>query len=463
MNKYLYIYPFIEIVEYNFEKGTDDNIKKFVLQPRKQQIYSWSSDNTTYDINEFAVEIILELNGTKTFAQIVNDFKQKYCDSDEVISNNLKEFLNLLSNNYGFKIAEQETPELHEIELIKYKNIYPTVYSIELTNRCNLKCRHCYGNFSNKRDEDIPKDKLRPLFKSMREVGGLVVELTGGDPSVYPYTADAIDTAFDVGFKSLMVLTNGIHLDDGLVDSIIRHKENIFVQIDLHSLNEEYFNWFTQSKNALPKVKNNIDRLVKSDVKVRVCSIFTQKNYHELLDITEWAHEHGAKLYAPSIPVELGRARENSEMFFSNQKQLKQFNELLRIAIDRYPNFIRMNSDEIRIKRNNCGALLSQCSIRTNGDIKLCTMDTGEYFNLNIGNVFKNSIKECFDNNREFIYEFSQLVLPKRESEECNNCSYSAYCDNCLVRGLLSAQKIKEKCKWYQNCVSPKIKEHFPV
>lgn len=301
----------------------------------------------------------------------------------------------------------------------------------------------------------------------MREAGILIAELTGGDPSVYQYTADAIDIAFEEGFQSLMILTNGIYLNDRLVDAIVRHKDNIFVQIDLHSLNEEYYNWFTQSKDALPKVKKNIDLLTSKGVQVRVCSIFTPKNYHELPDIAKWSYKHGAKLYAPSIAIELGRAVEvnssiNSDLFFTNQSQLEGFGNKLELAMNLYPNFIRFN-DETSIKRNNCGALVSECSINASGNIKLCAMDTGEYFNLNVGNVFQNSIKQCFDKNREFIYEFSQLKLPQSESEDCNKCVYSMQCNKCLVRGFLYARKMKEKCKWYQKCVPSIVKERFPI
>lgn len=308
MGKYIYLYPFLEIIEYDLQNN-NCNLKKFVLQSYEQMVNNRSYGNIRYEINEVAVNIILNFNGTKTYEQIVSNLEGKYNGSYKTISNNVITLLNQLTNNFGFKLKEQEEPNLHKINLIKYKNLYPTVYSIELTNRCNIRCRHCYGNFSNNNLAEIPKEKLLPLFSSMRAAGGLVAELTGGDPSVYPYTADAIEIAFDVGFQSLMLLTNGIYLNNRLVDTIVRHKKNIFVQIDLHSLNDEYYDWFTQSKDALAKVKSNIDRLINKGVQVRVCSIFTPKNFHELLSITEWAHKHGAKLYAPSVAVELGRAK----------------------------------------------------------------------------------------------------------------------------------------------------------
>lgn len=250
------------------------------------------------------------------------------------------------------------------------------------------------------------------------------------------------------------------------MDAVVRHKEKMFVQIDLHSLNEEYFDWFTGSKNSLNKVKSNIDMLVGKGVQVRVCSIITPKNYHEILDIAEWAYEHGATLYAPSPVIELGRATNeevNKDLIFTNPEELQEYINQYDIISRKHPNFIRGKASPDRLNRKNCGALTSQCSIKANGDIKLCTMDTGEYFNLKMGNIFKQSLKEIFDANRDFLMEFIQLELPKKVSKECRDCIYALFCDSCLLRGFLRAHDMKEKCNWYQNSVHPLIKERFIV
>lgn len=61
-----------------------------------------------------------------------------------------------------------------------------------------------------------------------------------------------------------------------------------------------------------------------------------------------------------------------------------EFNEMFETINDMYPGFIKGKSTADEWKRDKCGALTSQCSIRSNGDVKLCTMDTGNYFKLNI-------------------------------------------------------------------------------
>ena len=88
---------------------------------------------------------------------------------------------------------------------------------------------------------EIPNEMLQPLFTSLKEIGVLTVELTGGDVSVYPHTATAIETAINCGIQSVMILTNGAIISDDIIKVMSKYKDRCFVQVDLHSLNTEYF------------------------------------------------------------------------------------------------------------------------------------------------------------------------------------------------------------------------------
>lgn len=185
---------------------------------------------------------------------------------------------------------------------------------------------------------------LQPLFTSLKEIGVLTVELTGGDVSVYPHTATAIETAINCGIQSVMILTNGAIISDDIIKVMSKYKDRCFVQVDLHSLNTEYFDWFTGTKGMLPKVMHNIDVLIAAGVQVRVCSIITPLNFQEFVDIASWSHQHGANLFAPSATVDLGRANSNQELLFLNEKELLEFNEMFETINDMYPGFIKGKS-----------------------------------------------------------------------------------------------------------------------
>jgi radical SAM protein with 4Fe4S-binding SPASM domain len=455
------MHPNMEIIKYNLEQE-----EKILLYFPEQQIEERSSGGRRYKINSIAAEILTKFDGTRTYNEIIDYFVEKYSEQSDVVEEKIKILLSQLKEQHYFEIKKQRDPSLHEIKTTTYSNIYPIVASIELTDKCNMRCRHCYGKFSLENHHEMPLEKLNPLLKSLREIGVLTIELTGGDPSVYPYTAEAIDIAFDVGIQSVMLLTNGVRLDSRVVEAVVRHKDRMFVQIDIHSLDEEYFNWFTGSNNTLSKVKNTIIDLTSRGVQVRVCSMITPKNYHEVLNIAEWAYEHGAKLYAPSAIVELGRANDanvNNELLFSTLEELEEFNRIYGIVQERYPNFTSVIASQEQLKRRNCGALTSQCSIKANGEVKLCTMDTGDYFALNIGNALDTPIKTLYNNNVSFLSEFLKLPLPDKTSDECRECIYYPFCDGCLLRGFLRAQDMKKQCNWYQKCVPQIVKDRFPI
>lgn len=303
-------------------------------------------------------------------------------------------------------------------------------------------------------------NKTRVMIRDDTE---LTVELTGGDVSVYPHTATAIETAINCGIQSVMILTNGAIISDDIIKVMSKYKDRCFVQVDLHSLNTEYFDWFTGTKGTLPKVMHNIDVLIAAGVQVRVCSIITPLNFQEFVDIASWSHQHGANLFAPSATVDLGRANSNQELLFLNEKELLEFNEMFETINDMYPGFIKGKSTADEWKRDKCGALTSQCSIRSNGDVKLCTMDTGNYFKLNIGNVFEKTIKEIYDDNTDFLYAFSDISLPHIDSATCKECVYVPFCHGCLLRGFLKAQEVKDDCAWYKETVPEAVKKHFPI
>lgn len=458
MDKYLYIAPSVIIQRY---ESRDREL--FVLQSPEQNEKERLTGGKRYKINSVAAEIIACLDGTRTFGEIVAYFSKKYSDDETHVRQTVQSYFDKLESLYGFSVKEIEEPTLFPVQFTDYKSIYPTVVSIELTDKCNFRCKHCYGSFKPENEHEIPNEMLQPLFTSLKEIGVLTVELTGGDVSVYPHTATAIETAINCGIQSVMILTNGAIISDDIIKVMSKYKDRCFVQVDLHSLNTEYFDWFTGTKGMLPKVMHNIDVLIAAGVQVRVCSIITPLNFQEFVDIASWSHQHGANLFAPSATVDLGRANSNQELLFLNEKELLEFNEMFETINDMYPGFIKGKSTADEWKRDKCGALTSQCSIRSNGDVKLCTMDTGNYFKLNIGNVFEKTIKEIYDDNTDFLYAFSDISLPHIDSTTCKECVYVPFCHGCLLRGFLKAQEVKDDCAWYKETVPEAVKKHFPI
>jgi len=418
-----------------------------------------SDPEKQFRINETGIEVIALFDGTRTYQDIINHLANKHGDPKEVIDAKVAPFIDEMVKRYKYQIIKQHEPTLNEIHITTFKTIYPTVANLEITSKCNIACKHCYGKFDNKNDSEMSLDNVFYLLDSLKEIGLYTLEITGGDPSVHPHAATIINRANEVGIPTIMFLTNGVRITDELFTALEAIKHKLFVQIDLHSLDENYYDWFTNSAGKLKIVKSNIIRLVEAGIRVRVVSIFTQGNVHELTAIGDWAHAHGAKLYAPSVVTGMGRCEDmvaNQELFFSDVSQIKSFDDQCNEIKLKYPGFIL----ESALPETNCGAIHSSVSIKSNGDIKLCNMDTGEYFNLDFGNVFSERISTIFTRNQELLQKFREIVMPDRDSDDCTHCESKQYCSACILRGVLSSKRMGGNCKWFEK-LDPMIKERL--
>ena len=78
---------------------------------------------------------------------------------------------------------------------------------IELTNRCNLSCTHCFeGRHS--ADGDLSIDVIKIILKNAKHHGFNHLALSGGDATIHPYFIDIIRIISEADYKYSFI-TNG--------------------------------------------------------------------------------------------------------------------------------------------------------------------------------------------------------------------------------------------------------------
>ncbi len=362
-----------------------------------------------YYINDTAFEIIKRLDGTCTYDEIVQQLSNKYSENDKIVREKIQAFIETINRRYGLLIESVVTGRV-SIKNVEYD--YPVVASLEVTNNCNIKCRHCYGEYGDKNIVNMPLDLGYKLLEELEELGVKIIEFTGGDVTVYSDFARLLRKALSLKFSNIAVLTNGVAVSEELFQTILENKERIVVQIDLHSLNNEYYDWFTQTKGQLKKVKDNIKRFADAGVRIKVVTIVTPNNVDELVDIADWVYRHNVHMFGISAALDMGRCKkeEKEKLIFIHEDGVTRYVENLKIINTGYPGLI--HEVEKPSERNNCGAITANFVISPNGMIKICAMDNLCYCNNSIGNVFEESVKDIFDRNSVFIQSFRELKAP---------------------------------------------------
>jgi MoaA/NifB/PqqE/SkfB family radical SAM enzyme len=96
-----------------------------------------------------------------------------------------------------------DTPEL----LIAARKLRAPLYAnIELTYRCNLRCRHCYvlHKVSEPKPSKLADDVVDRLVGELRTLGSISVTLTGGEPTLAPRYREVITSFKDAGFLTVL-------------------------------------------------------------------------------------------------------------------------------------------------------------------------------------------------------------------------------------------------------------------
>ena len=465
MKKYIYFKQELEIRTYPSQKQ--------ILYVNTLPDNSQSKDGIKgFFINNTAIEIIELIDGMNTYDDVVQILANRYKESIESINEKVSRFLETLKSQCNIEVGYSDRQCMKNVKIKYETNKYPIVSSIELTHKCNLKCLHCYGEFNDKynynKDKTMSLDNVKKLLRDLKDIGVRIIEFTGGDITMHPNLKEILLEAIELNFKQIALLTNGIALSDDVINIIIKNKKRFIVQIDLHSLDDDYLYWFTNRKNTLDIIKDKINTLNNGGVLLRIVTVVTQKNLCEIENIADYVYNLGVKFYAVSPVINIGRAIKSNEnnkcnddgLLLRTEEEVRNYEKQILAISEKYPGFLNLIEDP-RYSSPNCGALTSNITITPDGYIKLCTMDNLEYFKSSIGNVFTQNIKEIYDENAEFLKVYESIKSPEPESEECIECTDRFFCGHCMLRGIIKAKEKGGKCKWFKKNVKDVVKQRF--
>lgn len=422
VNKYLYWNKDLEIRKYETGRSLlaiKNNYKSERLTKK---------DIQTYKLNNNTIEIIGLVDGTKTYEEIIFLLSSKYNESSKRTREKLAIFFEKITHLYGIKINEQESTQRINMNIVE-KYIYPQVASVEITNKCNIKCMHCYGDFSCIENKVMTLEQIKAVLNDLKDIGVRKIEFTGGESTVHTNIKEILLHAIKLDFDHISLLINGVGMSDEVIDIIIKNNSKIYVKVDLHSLNDEYVTWFTKEPNILESVKNNIIKLANNNVKMKVETIVTRKNIHVIEDIADWVHSLGIRDYGIRPVTFMGRASSSDSDLYLNLEDFRYVNDKLERINKNYKSTVSL-IEGAHSRCENWGLLTPHVAIDYNGDINICIMDNLEYFNSSIGNIFEKNIKEIYNEKAEYIKDFLNLGDPIFNSLEFKECGQKSFYSN---------------------------------
>jgi len=153
---------------------------------------------------------------------------------------------------------------------------------LELTERCNLRCQHCYLG-SQEELQGQPERDTADVLKSLNEwadAGCLNLLITGGDPMVRPDFAEIYRHACERGMV-VTVFCNGTLVTDRLAE-LFRELPPRKVEVTLYGATEETFEQITRVPGSYASAWRGIHRLHDRGVRIALKTMLMTLNRHEL-------------------------------------------------------------------------------------------------------------------------------------------------------------------------------------
>jgi len=417
--------------------NVSNNVELFLSYKRSFLIKKYE---TKYSLNDDGAILVREFDGRKTLEEIIKNILKRDINNirDEEM-NYINSFLTHLEK-FGF-VEFSALPKYRTFNIKgNLDTVIPLIVTLELTNKCNFKCRYCYN------DCEIDNDRFisNPLeiLKYLHRIGSHGIELSGGEPFLHPRISEILEYLVD-HFDIFAILTNGALIKKQHLDILKRKSENkrIAIQICLDGSNEENVDLTAGVKGAFKNIINAIKLVKYYSLPLRVGMVIDHPDkINDIESTLLLSRELGADLFIASPMYDIGRGQVMATNFTKNDN-MRLLKEIYRLH-KKYKGFFQTMKERLSIENTeNCGAGSKNIAIDWDGIIHPCPVAN---YNLNLGKW--NEI--LTDKTQYKMKKFVSLNHP--DIKECEGCKYLLYCSGCTTKGILKFIKLKEKCLWYQ-------------
>jgi len=320
---------------------------------------------------------------------------------------------------------EKETQNFFE-EYFKGKPQLTNLH-MEITNKCNERCVHCYIPHEYKVN-NIEPDLFYDILEQCKNMRLLHLTLSGGEPMLHKNFCDFLRKCNEYNF-SVNVLSNLTLLNDEIIKEM-KMNPLLAVQVSLYSMDSHIHDEITQMKGSFEKTKNAILKLVENDIPLQIsCPIMKQnKNCYD--DVIKWAEKHKIQVGADSVII---ASYSHTSQNLNCRLTINEIKEVInsKIANDAtYLEQMEMDAEEKKQITTNdviCSVCHSSICIADNGNVYPCA----GWQDYVVGNIKETSLQDIWDNSKKVQY---LRGLHKKDFPKCIQCIDKEYCTMCMVR-----------------------------
>lgn len=314
--------------------------------------------------------------------------------------------------------------------------LHPTLvdFQIELTAKCNERCRHCYLPPAREM-VSLPSATISRVLNEFADMGGITITFSGGEPLLHHDLPTFLKQARNNDL-SIALLSNATLLNEPILAAIVEANISLF-QVSIYSLNPDEHDFITRLPGSLHKSLASIEKLIEADVPVQISCPVMSTNYHSYADVLRWANDKGMKAYTDYIMVARSDLTTDNLAERLDEQQLR---ELISVIV-RHDMDYQEEADEAarRAMRRLAPSRDPEDQVCGVARSTLCLSALGTYYpcscwrGLSVGDANSQSLSEVWHNSPELdrLRKITWESFPK-----CLQCADFDFCAMCLARNF---------------------------
>ncbi len=297
------------------------------------------------------------------------------------------------------------------LEQLQSKNIFPKELDsplgcqLELTHRCNLRCKQCY-NQSGCSKPDISFDKWMDVTRQLVDMNIFECVISGGEPLLLKDKLyKLMDVLNDSGVRFIFV-TNGLLMDEKKVKRLSKY-DYYWIQVSIDGSKPEIHDKIRGVKGSWKKAANAAKMISQAGLPLVISHVIQRDNIDYLDEMLRTSYLLGAKRIITGKFTFSGRAILNRKSIDVGYNKIRKAYQLLKTRHNEYEGRMDIvtSTDPAFYLRYRILEPSSVLLVRPNGDVKVdCILP------FKIGNVLNEKISSIWDRVGKSAWKNSEII-----------------------------------------------------
>jgi radical SAM protein with 4Fe4S-binding SPASM domain len=383
------------------------------------------------EFNESAHRLIQMCDGYRTWGEIITELGRAYQVSSTQVKSLSESLLRELTEDGLLWWRAQRT---------NWWRLGPPASVLwNLTERCNLACRHCVvdaGPTRYSEEDELTLEECRDLIDQLADFGVSSLILSGGEPLMRPDLLEIAEYAGERGLH-MQVATNGALVTKEVATRLAAIGK-VEAQVSLDGATPQVHDDFRQVAGTWERAIQGIRNLVAAEIPVMMAAAVTKANIDQIPNLYKLAADLRVQRFRilPFVPYGRGASARKLEVSPQEMREVTEYLYRQREGggLDVAPMEFECTlappppdgraPSEARI---GCDGAVGYVTVTADGDVLPCNFFAG----AEAENLREHSFTWIWENSR-FLNYFRSLTVSDIHGV-CQTCDWQAECRGSCV------------------------------